>query len=180
MNAPILTRLCHAHPAQLAQLPALQCGPGVQHFVVTRGGRCSQGRWSAGELLVCLGGAVEGDRVVLVPRGRGAPRIGRIQNNKILGDAGEPCHPGRWQVAGRLVGTWQQLGEGWVCALADVEGANTAPYRLAPGRLAPTRPVAPSGPAQATLVPRSMVRRPQHRGATVAHQRGMQLALFAA
>ena len=179
MNTPILTRLCHAHPAQLAQLPALQRGPGVHHFVVTRGGKCSQGHWSAGEVLVCLGGAAEGDRVVLVPRGRGAPCIGQIQNNKILGDAGEPCHPGRWQVAGRLVGTWQQLGEGWVCALTDVERANIAPARLAPARPVPSgcpTPVLMAAP----LVPRSMVCRPQHRVASVAQRRGMQLALFAA
>jgi hypothetical protein len=93
----------------------------VENFIVTRDGHCSQGSWGAGEVLVCRGQAADGDAVVLVPRGPGRPRVGRVQGTRLIGDAGEQCHHSRWRVAGRLVATWRQRTGGWLCELIDTD-----------------------------------------------------------
>ena len=119
MRAPVLASLHSLHPAARSALPPLADGPSVEHFAVVREGICAHGRWGAGEVLVCRGEARDGDKVVLVARGLGRPRVGSVRKGRLYGDAGEPCHPGRWRVAGRLVATWRPRGEGWVCTLLD-------------------------------------------------------------
>lgn len=132
MAAPILTSLSNVSAASRAALPALVDGPQaapsasragasapVEHFVVVRDGAWAGGSWSAGEVVVCRGEARDGDVVVLVARGHGRPRLGRVVGGELFGDAGERCHPARWRVAGRCVATWTQQRGGWVCVLAD-------------------------------------------------------------
>lgn len=128
MRAPVLTPIESLHPAARSALPPLANGPAVEHFVVVREGDCTHGHWGTGEVLVCRGEPADGDRVVLVARGHGRPRVGTVRKGRLYGDAGEPCHPGRWRVAGRLVATWRARGEGWVCTLADAqEDAGSVP-----------------------------------------------------
>lgn len=45
----------------------------------------------------------EGEPAVLVPRGLGSPRLGRIRRGRLLGTADEPCSPSWWVVLGPLV-----------------------------------------------------------------------------
>ena len=119
MRAPVLAPLDSLHSSARRSLPPLADGPTVEHFAVVREGICAHGQWGAGEVLVCRGEARDGDKVVLVARGHGRPRVGSVRKGRLYGDAGELCHPGRWRVAGRLVATWRPRGEGWVCTLLD-------------------------------------------------------------
>ena len=119
MSAPVLLSLADAHAVVRQGLPPLSGGDSVAHFVVVRHGECVHGQWGAGEVLVCRGEARDGDLVVLVARGHGRPRVGTVRGGRLYGDAGEPCHAGRWTVAGRLVATWRQRDGGWICALTD-------------------------------------------------------------
>lgn len=132
MAAPVLTTLSQLAPASRAGLPALSDGASVEHFAVLRDGACPAGSWAAGEVLVCRGEPRDGDTVVLVARGHGRPRIGQVIRGQLIGDAGERCHPERWRVAGRVVGTWRRRVEGWVCGLVEA-GEVVAPV-AAPAR----------------------------------------------
>ena len=114
MSAPVLLSLADAHAVVRQGLPPLSGGDSVAHFVVVRHGECVHGQWGAGEVLVCRGEARDGDLVVLVARGHGRPRVGTVRGGRLYGDAGEPCHAGRWTVAGRLVATWRQRDGGWI------------------------------------------------------------------
>lgn len=128
MRAPALAHIDTVHPDSRSALPPLTTGPAVEHFVVVREGSCAHGHWGTGEVLVCRGEPADGDQVVLVARGHGRPRVGTVRKGRLYGDAGEPCHPDRWRVAGRLVATWRVRGEGWVCSLTDTsEHAGSAP-----------------------------------------------------
>lgn len=42
----------------------------------------------------------DGDRVVIVPRGPGAPRLGFLRGDQLFGAAEEPCQQAWWQVLG--------------------------------------------------------------------------------
>ena len=72
-------------------------------FRVVREGEVD-GRWyGAGSVLLCAGDARTGDAVVLVTRGIGRPRLGRMEGTALIGSSGERCHPARWSCAGRIV-----------------------------------------------------------------------------
>jgi len=80
--------------------------------------------------VVCRGEARQGDDVVLLPCGHGRPQFGRLDGIRLLGAEGEPCHPARWQVAGKIVLAYRQQSDGWMVELLD-----RAPMRLIGGQL---------------------------------------------
>lgn len=91
----------------------------VELFLVTAEG--SYGGWwfGAGDLIVCRGEARPGDVTVLVARGQGRPRLGKVDGSKFRGDAGELCLPARWRAAGRVVARYRRGAEGWVAQLIE-------------------------------------------------------------
>lgn len=126
MNGPDIVAV-ESLSGRLAQrLPALGQGPGLRHFVVVRSGVTVQGSFEADEVIVCSDAVSDGDTVVLVPRGWGNPQVGSIHGQHLQGEAGEPCHPGRWQVAGRVVAVWRLRKGSWVCQLNERSGTEHA------------------------------------------------------
>ena len=119
MVAPRLSRIEDTPHRLLAALPRLPRGRDVRAFVVTREGRCQSGRWCVGDVVVCRGEASPGDDVVMLPRGVGRPQLGRVEGVRLLGAQGEPCHPARWQVAGKIVLAYRQQPDGWMVELRD-------------------------------------------------------------
>lgn len=106
MNAPILTRLSsNAIPARLDR-------PGLTAWEVIRSGRLGDTELCIGDRLLCEPTADDGV-VVLVPRGRGRPVLGRQVRGRLSGAWGEPCHPDRWESLG-APRWWQSVaGGGW-------------------------------------------------------------------
>ena len=75
----------------------------AESFRVVREGMCF-GRWfAAGDVVVCAEDVRDGDEVMLVARGQGSPRPGRLAGGLLFGASGELCHPSRWRVSGRIV-----------------------------------------------------------------------------
>ncbi len=69
-----------------------------------------------GDLVVCRRAPNPEGAVVLEARGLGRPRLGCVLGATLLGDAGEPCSPLRWRVAGELAevlrpeaGVWARI-----------------------------------------------------------------------
>lgn len=144
MNAPRIRNIDDAHPDLLAALPALPGTDGVAMFVVTGEGVFAGRRWGVGDVVVCRGDARTGDATVLIARGHGRPRLGSVRGTRVWGDAGEPCHPGRWLVAGRMVAHYRSTPHGWVVDLVEpgvmAEAATpVGEQRQAASALRPTR-----------------------------------------
>ena len=110
MRAPVLATLESAPRG----LKGRSFDSKVRLFRVVESGAFGGQRWSAGQVLVCRGTPRTGDAVVLVARGHGRPRMGRVQGTRFIGDAGEPCHPARWGAAGRVVGAFRRQRGAWV------------------------------------------------------------------
>ena len=109
MPTPVLEHITQTHDPADSE---------VEVFRVVQEGEFAGRQWREGAILLCHGEPRTGDAVVLVARGRqGRPRMGRVEGTRFFGEAGEPCHPARWRVAGRLVGAGELRGEGWVVAL---------------------------------------------------------------
>ncbi len=130
MNAPHLMPLnAVARRADLAvaSLPLL-LPEGARAWVVVGGG-CFQGReFRRGDVLV-FGASEEADAaVLLVPRGRGAVRLGRTTEGGLLGAYGEPCSAERFEVQGKLLRVLR----------ARPEGVGAARGRPAPTRVGAT------------------------------------------
>lgn len=71
-------------------------------FVVEAPGWLAGRWWRLGEQIVVARGAFVDDLVVLVPEGRGTPRLGHVRRGRLEGDRGEACDERRWRVAGRV------------------------------------------------------------------------------
>lgn len=117
-QAPNLRNLSTVPAVILKELPAVP-RDGVELFLVTAEGSYNGQRFAAGELIVCRGDARNGDTTVLVPKGHGRPRLGRIDGARLRGDAEELCHPARWGSAGRVVARYRRAAEGWIVELQD-------------------------------------------------------------
>lgn len=99
--APLLTVLSRAGIDAAIVPEALR--PIRQHlYAVIEAGDFGGRRYAVGEVVVCRGEPAATEPVVLVPRGPGRPMLGRVDREAITGDAGEPCAPARWTVAGRI------------------------------------------------------------------------------
>lgn len=106
-RAPVLAWLPDLAARQVLSTPAaapFRALEGAELFVVLEAGVYDRRWFGVGEVLVCSGEAQAEDATVLVARGFGRPRIGAVQGDRLIGDAGEPCHPLRWRSAGRVVG----------------------------------------------------------------------------
>jgi len=166
MSAPLLRALDLHHPNVVRDpgcLPALSLEPGLEAFLVVGEGSYLGVDYAVGDVLVCRGEARSGRPTVLVAR-HGRPRMGSVVGQRLLGDANEPCHPGRWQPVGELWALYRRSAVargGW--AVRSLHEASTA----ACGAPVRTGPPAPVG---------RVVRR---RTAQQASQQD-QLALFAA
>lgn len=143
MHTPLLASIASPSPrirASVGELPELPFHPGLSWFVVAEAGRFGDANWRRGEVLLCRGEARPGDTVVLVARGHGRPRLGRLDGLRFVGDQGEPCHPARWSSAGPIVGAVRRRLGAWV---VDLDGA--------PVRRRSVRRVHPPSPAQLRL-----------------------------
>ncbi len=97
MPAPMLVPLVDV-VQDLTTYPAAWQGAA---FVVVGAGAVGARELSVGQVVVCRSPAHCGDVVVLVARGgQGRPRFGRVRGDALFGEAGEPCSPLRWRVAG--------------------------------------------------------------------------------
>lgn len=98
--APLFAVLSRAGIDAVVIPPSIRA-PGTVLFAVVSSGDFAGRRYLTGEVLVCRGAEV-GEPVVLTPRGPGRPMLGRIEGERLLGDAGEPCAPERWSTAGKV------------------------------------------------------------------------------
>lgn len=119
MVAPRLIAIEDAPRGLVSSLPRLPRGRDVQGFVVVRDGRWQSSQWRVGDVVVCRGDATQGDDVVLLPAGHGRPQFGSIKGIRLYGAEGEPCHPARWHVAGKIVLAYRQQSDGWMVELRD-------------------------------------------------------------
>jgi hypothetical protein len=115
--APNVRFLSSLPPSVLAELPPMP-RDGVELFVVTSEGVFDGTTFSVGDVLVC-GGETRSGPTVLVARGYGRPRLGYVCGARLLGDAGEPCHVGRWRSAGPLVARYRKGDVSWVIEMLD-------------------------------------------------------------
>ena len=107
-----------------ARGPSSESEEAPEMFRVVEGGVFAGRRWQRGEVIVCRGEPRNGEPVVLAVRGRqGRPRLGRVGGTRCLGEAGEPGHPGRWRLSGRIVA---------VCSPSEGEGESVGDVFSAP------------------------------------------------
>jgi len=130
MAAPRLIPIEDAPRALVSSLPRLPRGRDVRAFVVVREGRWQSSLWRVGDVVVSRGDANQGDDVVLLPAGHGRPQFGSVQGIRLFGAEGEPCHPARWQVAGKIVLAYRQESDAWMVELRDA-----MPMRRSGGQL---------------------------------------------
>lgn len=103
MNTPDLIPI-HAEdlPAPVVR-GAVGCAEGpIRWFRVATEGAFDGRTWHVGDVLMVSGKPVVDDRVVLVPAGRGMPKLGHVRWKGLMGDCGEPCDAARWIVAGSI------------------------------------------------------------------------------
>jgi hypothetical protein len=134
-RSPVLAWLPEAAARQALSAPsaaAFRALEGAELFLVIEAGVYDRRWFGAGEVLVCSGEAQAEDATVLVARGFGRPRIGAVQGDRLIGDAGEPCHPLRWRSAGRVVGKIDGLACPRVAEMVERAQRN-APVRGEPG-----------------------------------------------
>ncbi len=74
-----------------------------RRFQVVRAGRIGDLSFAEGDVIVCGDEPLDGQLTVLVARGPGRPRFGRVKGIRLLGEVGEPCDAARWRPAGRIV-----------------------------------------------------------------------------
>ena len=114
MQAPILEALPE------------QSGAEGELFQVVRRGVFADRIWNVGEILLCRGEPRWGDPVVFAVRGRqGRPRLGCVEGTRFLGEAGEPCHPGRWRLCGAVVSVRPPWGEDRVADVVNTSSRNS-------------------------------------------------------
>ena len=106
MNTPVVQAI---HPESHLQIGPLEASDVV--FRVVRTGLFEGRLWREGDHVVCRPGPRYGGPVVLVPRGKGRPMLGRHEGLKLSGVHGEPCHPARWRPAGRVLRVVRALTE---------------------------------------------------------------------
>jgi hypothetical protein len=82
---------------------------GETAFFVVREAGLHGGRWyDRGDVLACAVRPVRsGEAAILVPHGRGGPRLGRVVGRELRGTADEPCSPIRWSPLGAVVAQWR-------------------------------------------------------------------------
>lgn len=80
----------------------VNCEPGAC-FVVVSEGAFADRIFGVGDVIACGGLPEDGESTVLFARDPARPRLGTVRGELIFGDAGEPCHPVRWSVAGRIL-----------------------------------------------------------------------------
>jgi hypothetical protein len=90
-------------PTPFPFLVQLSGTPDRSRFQVVRAGRIGDTAFAAGDVIVCGAEPLDGQLTVLVARGAGRPRFGRVRGIRLLGEVGEPCDPGRWRAAGRIL-----------------------------------------------------------------------------
>ena len=118
MSAPLLRALDLEHPNIVRHpscVPPLDASDDVRAFLVVGEGSYRGLEYGVGDVLVCRGEARHGAGTVLVAR-HGRPRLGSVVGQRLLGDAGEACHPGRWRPVGRLWAVYRRAGPpggGW-------------------------------------------------------------------
>lgn len=103
MNTPDLIPI-HAEdlPAPVVR-GAVGCAEGpIRWFRVASEGTFDGRTWRVGDVLVVSGKPTVDDQVVLVPAGRGMPKLGHVRWKGLMGDRGEPCDAARWLVAGTV------------------------------------------------------------------------------
>jgi hypothetical protein len=111
MPAPLLRSLADAPATVLVLIPALP--EGSKAFVVVGEGEHQGESFAVGDVIVCAGEAPANEATVLCAVGHGRPRLGAWIGGRLVGDAGELCHPARWQLAGRWIATWRLGTQGW-------------------------------------------------------------------
>jgi hypothetical protein len=131
MPAPLLRALDPQHPNVARApgcLPALPAGE-VRAFLVVGEGSFGGTDFSVGDVIVCRGAVRSGGTTVLEAR-HGRPRMGSLLGQRLVGDAGEACHPGRWRPVGALWAVYRRdavAGGAWrAISLSPVEEPSTA------------------------------------------------------
>jgi hypothetical protein len=75
----------------------------MARFRVMEAGEYAGKFFRVGEVVECRKNASVGETIVLVAKGAGRPRLGRVTLDGLLGDGDEPCSPGRWYAIGAVI-----------------------------------------------------------------------------
>ena len=84
---------------------------GRSRFRVIEAGAYAGQSFCVGDVVECRRHASVGETIVLVAKGAGRPRFGKVTLDGLLGDGGEPCSPGRWQAIGAVVRVTPNYGD---------------------------------------------------------------------
>lgn len=84
---------------------------GRSRFRVIEAGAYAGQLFRVGDIVECRRQASVGETIVLVAKGAGRPRFGKVTLDGLLGDGGEPCSPGRWQAIGAVVRVTPNYGD---------------------------------------------------------------------
>ncbi len=166
MPAPLLRTVDPTHPNVARSpscLPTLPVGD-LRAFLVVGEGHFAGVAYSVGDVIVCGGEVRSGGTTVLVAK-HGRPRMGSLLGRRLMGDAGEACHPGRWRPVGA------------VCRVYRRDPVADGAWRVFSLESASHPAVAPAAEA---LAARSMGRLVLRGARAPRRTRQGQLALFAA
>lgn len=84
---------------------------GMSRFRVMEAGIYAGQSFRVGDVVECRRHVSVGETIVLVAKGAGRPRFGKMTLEGLLGDGGEPCSPGRWQAIGAVVRVIPNCGD---------------------------------------------------------------------
>lgn len=84
---------------------------GRSRFRVMEAGTFAGRSFRAGDVVECRRHVSVGETIVLVAKGAGRPRFGKVTLDGLLGDGGEPCSSGRWQAIGAVVRVIPNCGD---------------------------------------------------------------------
>ena len=141
MSAPLIRALQLDHPNLRRApgcVPPLPMVPGLRAFLVVGEGRFLGRDYAVGDVLVCRGEPRSGHATVLEAR-HGRPRLGSVLGQRLVGDAGEACHPARWRAVGELWAVYRRGVSGW-SMLPAAEGAELLAAAVPPAAARRRRP----------------------------------------
>ncbi len=121
MPAPLLRAIQLDHPNLVRApgcVPPMPVEEGLSAFLVVGEGRFLDVAYAVGDVLVCRGEPRSGRTTVLEAR-HGRPRLGTVLGQRLVGDAGEACHPTRWRAVGELSAVYRRTASGWVVQHAE-------------------------------------------------------------
>lgn len=161
MTPPVLLAI---DPTVLTAAAGSALPEGARAFAIRAAGSFAGRTWEEGDVLLVGGRPGWGHPLVMVPRGKGRPSVGRRDRHGLQGGYGETCSCERWAVAGRILATWR-AAEGRLELHADPSAP--APASPVPAPIVEARPQTRPAPPE----PRRRSRRRRRRRTALAARR---------